>query len=121
MLSGKESAESLRILTVPKEIDALMSVGFKVSSSALVTENTLETVKKTDPSLCSKLKILAEGKESMLPILAVPEKFFGEAETLVKIIKEMPKKNAEGTDIIKMLDLDDWKAIEPSDYSKLEG
>jgi hypothetical protein len=118
MLPDKESAESFRILTVPKEIDALMSVGFKVSKSALITEHTLDTVKKTDPSLCSKLKILAEGKESMLPILAVPEKFAGGAETLIKIIKSMP---AQGTDIIKMLDLDDWKAVEPSDYSKLEG
>jgi len=118
MLPDKKLAEAVRILTVPKEIDACLSVGFGVSSSALITENTLDTVKKTDPSLYSKLKILAEGKDSMLPILAVPEKFAGGAETLIKIIKSMP---AQGTDIIKMLDLDDWKAVEPSDYSKLEG
>lgn len=121
MLSDKELAESVRILTVPKEIDALMSVGFGMSTSALITENTLGTLKSRDPGLYSKLKILAEGKESLLPVLAAPEKFSGEAKTLINIIKEMPKKNAEGTDIIKMLDLDDWQTIEASDYSKLEG
>ncbi len=121
MLPDKELAESVRILKVPKEIDALMSVGFGMSKSALITENTLGTLKKTDPSLYSKLKILAEGKDSLLPILAVPETFSEQAAALIEIIKDMPGKNAEGNDIIKMLDLDDWKVIEPSDYSKLEG
>lgn len=98
-----------------------MSVGFGMSKSALITENTIGTLKTTDPGLYSKLKPLAHGKESLLPILAVPETFSGQAGALIKIIKDMPQKNAEGNHVIKMLDLDDWKAIEPSDYPKLEG
>ncbi|QTA91529.1 PhnD/SsuA/transferrin family substrate-binding protein [Desulfonema magnum] len=120
MIKNKKLADSVRVLTVPKDIDALMSVGFKMSKCALTTENAADNLKMTDPKLYEKMRILAEGKESLLLIVAAPENFTKDAKKLIKIIKNMPG-DPDGINIIKMLDLDGWKPVDPSDISKLEG
>lgn len=111
MFPGKGVAESIRILTVPKDIDALMSVGFQMSKSALITEKTLDDLKTFDPMLHKRLKIIAEGKETLLPILAGPESFAENAKAAIDIIQKMPA-DPDGKNIIKMLDLDGWKPID---------
>jgi len=121
ILSKKDAADSVRILTVPKDVDALMSVGFDMAKAALTTESAFNTLKTLDPILHKKLKILAEGKESLLPILASPQEFVQESEKIVTILKNM-SKDSVGMNIIKMLDLDSFKPFDPSsDDSKLEG
>lgn len=107
-------------MTVPKDIDAMMSVGFEMSKSALITENTLNSLKGTDPVLFKKITPLASGRESLLLIVAAPEDFLAESEQIVQMLINMPK-NTGGLDLIKMLDLDGWEKIEPSDILKLEG
>lgn len=121
MTDKKEAADAVKILPVPKEVDALMSVGFDMAKAALTTESAFNTLKNIDPVLHKKLRILAEGKESLLPILAIPQDFAGEAEKIIGIIKNMPNDSA-GMNIIKMLDLDALKPFDLSaDASKLEG
>jgi hypothetical protein len=121
MTDKKEAADATRILTVPKEVDALMSVGFDMAKAALTTESAFNTLKGIDPVLHKKLRILAQGKESLLPILAVPEEFAAEADKIITILKNMPNDSA-GMNIIKMLDLDGLKPFDlSSDASKLEG
>jgi len=120
MFGEKTAVDSARILTVPKDIDALMSVGFDMSKSALITESTLDNLKATDPVLHKKMKTVGAGRESLLLILAVPQSFAEKAGNLTKLIQEMPKQPG-GADIVKMLDLDGWQPIDPSDSAKLEG
>ncbi len=121
MTEKKETADAARILTVPKEVDALMSVGFDMAKAALTTESAFTTLKGIDPVLHKKLRVLAQGKESLLPILAAPEEFAAEAEKVVTILKNMPN-DPSGMNIIKMLDLDAFKPFDlSSDASKLEG
>ncbi|MEZ4525291.1 MAG: hypothetical protein R2941_05155 [Desulfobacterales bacterium] len=120
MFGEKTAVDSARILTVPKDIDALMSVGFEMSKSALITESTLHNLKNTDPVLYKKMKTVGAGRESLLLILAAPRSFADGARNLVQLIQEMPKHSG-GADIVKMLDLDGWQPHDPSDNSKLEG
>lgn len=120
MFPEKGAADSVRILPVPKDIDALMSVGFQMSKSALITESALNDLNMLDPILYKKMKTVAQGNESLLMVLAVPESFAKRAGKLIKIIREM-EKYPEGRNIIKMLHLDGWKTVDPSDNSKLEG
>jgi len=120
MFKDKGSAESVRILPVPKDVDALMSVGFDMARAALITENALNDLKMLDPLLYEKMKILSEGKASLLLILAVPEDSEKNAEDIVKIIKKMPD-DPDGKNIIKMLDLDGWKPLNSSDTLNVEG
>ena len=118
MLKERFSADFLRILTVPKDIDALMSVGFGMSKLALSTTNCLEELKKVNPKLCEKMNVLAEGKESLLLILAVPRDFAEGAKEMVRIIEEM-SKDPDGKQNIRMLGLDGWQGLDPSEKSKL--
>lgn len=120
MLTNKAMAESVNILKVPKDVDALMSVGFDMSKAALVTENAFDNLRMLDPELHGKMKLLVEGKESLLQILAVPQAFRDQAGDLIQIIKKMPD-DPDGMNLIKMFDLDGWKTVDSSDNSKLEG
>lgn len=108
-----------KILTVPKDIDALMSVGFGMSQSALTTGNSLEKLKSVNSVLYDKMKVLAQGRESLLLILAVPESFAANAQKAVQVIQNIPS-DPDGKDKIKMLGLDGWKKIEASEKAMLE-
>lgn len=119
MLKDKYSGEHFRILTVPKDIDALMSVGFGMASYALSTGNSLEELRQANPTLCSKMSILAEGKQSLLLVLAMPEGFNQDSEKMVSILQGM-SMDAEGKQKIRMLGLDGWQKLDPLDEQKLE-
>jgi len=115
-----DAADTAKILTVPKDIDALMSVGFGMSQSALTSENSLESLKGINPVLYKEMKILAQGAPSLLLILAMPEGFAEDSAKLSGVIKNM-SDNPTGKDKIKMLDLDAWDEVDSADKSKLEG
>ncbi|MCP4347638.1 MAG: phosphate/phosphite/phosphonate ABC transporter substrate-binding protein [Desulfobacterales bacterium] len=120
IFTAKDAADSIRVLTVPKDVDALMSVGFQMAKSALIAESALNDLKMLDPVLSKKIKTVARGRESLLMVLAIPDSFGTDAEKIIKVIENM-KNDSDGMNIIKMLDLDDWKKIDPSDKLKLEG
>ncbi len=119
VLRKHQALDSLRILPVPKDIDALMSVGFQMSHSALVTDHSLKNLADLDPVLHEKLNAVNEGVESMLLMMAAPATAADEVHKLVTVIENMPE-DADGLNILKMLDLDGWKVVDPSDLSKLE-
>jgi hypothetical protein len=120
MFPGNPASETVRILTVPKDVDALMSVGFEMSKSALVSAHALNNLKNFDPVLHKRLKMVETGKSSLLLIVSVPRNYEEESKDLFDVIKKMPE-TAAGKKIIKMLDLDDWKNFSPSDEEMLEG
>ena len=70
--------------------------------------------------LYKKMKILMEGEESLLLILAVPERFTKQLEKMVTIIKDMPT-DPDGKSKLRMLGLDGFQTLDPSDRSELEG
>jgi hypothetical protein len=111
--------ESVTILSVPKDIDALMSVGFGMSKSALVTQSSFERLKILNPELYKEMTVLAEGKKVFLLILAAPEKISTGCNRLLKIIKDMPA-DPTGSKVIKMLGVDSLQDIESKDREKLE-
>ena len=119
MLKGKYAVETTQILTVPKDIDALMSVGFGMCRSALTTRNALDELQAVNPMLYQKMKVLAEGEESLLLIVAVPERFSKDAQAILATIKNMTT-DPEGREKLGMLGLDGWKSLDPSDKLKLE-
>jgi hypothetical protein len=119
MIKDKDTLDKARVLMVPKDIDALMSVGFGMSKAALTTRNAFEELKTVNPTLYRKMKILAEGQESFLLLLAVPEGFMERAVETLHVIKNMPM-NPDGKKKMKMLGLDDWHELDTSDRLKLE-
>ena len=119
MLKEKEVIDKATILTVPKDIDALLSVGFGISQMALTTRSALNELGLANPSLYQKMKILAEGEESLLLIVAVPERFMKEAKAIVTTIQNMAT-DPDGKEKLRMLGLDGWQTLDQSDRLKLE-
>lgn len=117
--AARPAPAGFKILTVPKDIDALMALGFGMAKAALTTAHSLEKLQRINPMLSTKLSILAESEEALLLILAVPEDFASEVAPLLSILQEMPATSA-GKKNMRMLGLDNWQPFEPSDEAALE-
>ncbi len=109
---GKERRniiDSLKILTVPKKIDALMAVGFDLADCALTTEDSFGKLLIINPKRYKMLRQLAS-KDMLLQIIAVPKQFDGDIKLLLSIIEEM-MLSTDGRRSLKMIGLDGWQKI----------
>ncbi len=113
MFHDPEMVNKLKILAVPKDIDALMSLGFGMAKSAITTDYSLETLRKMNPALSQKISIVAESHESRLLILAATKEYGKQTETVASIFQKMAA-DPEGKRRIRMLGLEGWKAIDSS-------
>jgi hypothetical protein len=119
MLQEKHAQTSFKVLTVPKDIDALMSVGFGMAKLAFASENAFDELKGVNPRLCNKMKVLAEGEETLRLVLALPQSFKENSRKIIDMIKNMPM-DSDGKRRIRMLGLDGWQELNSSDRLKLE-
>lgn len=119
MFKKEDAIAKESILDVGKDIDALWCVVNGTSKAALITRNTFEELENVNPSMIRKMKIVAEGRESLSLIVAVPEGFVEDAVQPINIIKNMPM-NPDGKKNMRMLGLDGWQEPDLSDRRTLE-
>ncbi|GJQ49055.1 MAG: hypothetical protein HKUEN01_14410 [Candidatus Kuenenia stuttgartiensis] len=112
-------ASSIKILSVPKEIDALMSVGFGMADAAVTTDSSLAKLSVINRKLYDTLKQLLISNETLLPIVAVPKPQDENHKKLAKIIKDM-EAAVEGKNKLSMLGFDGWKILNASEKEYLE-
>lgn len=116
--NDKYIAESVQILNVPKDIDALISVGFGLVQAALTTEYSIEMLANINNGLYKNLSVLAVTEESLLPVVAAPSEYGKGTEKLLEIIKDMGK-TPEGKSNLQMFGIDDWKILDESEWKLL--
>jgi len=110
--------DSLNILTVPKDIDALMSLGFGMAQAAITSEKSLNTFKAINPKQYRKLQRIAMSDRIPLPLIVVPKETNGKVQELVSVIESMGA-SPEGSERLKMLGLDGWKRLFEEDRNAL--
>jgi hypothetical protein len=115
----RDIVDSLKILTVPKDIDALMAVGYGMADSALTTESSLIKLASINPKQYGFLSTLAKSEEILLPIIAVPRQSDENIKLLLTIIEKM-ETVLEGRKKLKMLGVDGWKKLEELERIFLE-
>ncbi|GJQ59988.1 MAG: hypothetical protein SCALA701_27890 [Candidatus Scalindua sp.] len=118
---GKEKVSivnSLKILTVPKDIDALMAFGFGMANAALTTEHTKAKLLTINPKLCDMLKELA-GTETYLQIVAAPKQINEDIQRLLSLVEKMTSSMG-GRKNLKMISLDGWKEVSSAEREYLE-
>ncbi len=120
MLNLPSYSANIDILIVPKDLDALMSVIFGMSSNALVSENSFKQLAKTNPHQYEMLAIQFESKPIQLPIVSVTKNAQINYTDLLAIIEKMDHSN-EGEKKLKLLGVDGWRKISDSDMKMLEG
>lgn len=99
--------KSLKILTVPKDVDALMSVGYGLAYAAITTERSLETLSKINPKQSKRLKVLATSEEIPMLILVIPQDSKPMLSPALDIIKNM-EHNRDGRIMLKRIGIDSW-------------
>lgn len=99
------NAKALSVLKVPKEIDALMSVGFGMSRFALISKDTYAFLQTVNPVLSRELKVYYESGPEYRMFLAcnTPGK---EENKLVSIFKNM-ERSETGKTILNMIGIDE--------------
>lgn len=105
-LTGGE--KNWKILTVPKDMDALMALKFKQADAALVAENSIESFKKIDPTDSQNINAVFTTKSIYLPI-GVSTKFTTNKDLLNKLTESMKKikSDANGSSFIHIMNFDD--------------
>jgi len=119
---GEKSAEILaqvKLILVPKDIDALMAVGFGMADAALTTEDSLENLSRINQKQYSMLTRLGASEKQFLTLAVVPKKTARNAVALLEILEGMSKA-PEGESRLRMLGLDGWRKLTQSELKELE-
>jgi hypothetical protein len=111
-------ANKLSILTVPKEIDALMSVGFRMSKFAVVSECSYNLLQEINPFLAKNLNVYAKSKAKYRMIVA-ESKIRESSEEIIKIFKGMGL-TSKGSSLLGQLRVDKLKPISKVDLRNIK-
>lgn len=99
----KEISDTIKILKVPKDIDALMAVGFGMEDAAIAAESSLTTLETLNANQYNQLHSLGVSDKSYLLVAATLEKpRKDEAEVLEILFNMAGQKN------LNLLGLDGW-------------
>lgn len=115
-LTNNQSAK-LSVLVVPKEIDALMSVGFGMSRFALVSKESFTLLKEINPFLSKSLKIYGESAPKYRMLLAC-NKIDEKKNNLISIFKNMGLTE-RGKNILNMIGADELVVLNADDLKNL--
>ncbi|TAN47003.1 MAG: hypothetical protein EPN21_18885 [Methylococcaceae bacterium] len=116
--ANEDVVSSVKFVLVPKDIDALMAVGFGIASAALTSEKSLENFKDINEKQYSQLRQLGISKEILLTLAVVHQKADAGAAKLLATLMKM-STNPDGKLKLRMLGLDDWRPLTPSELATL--
>jgi hypothetical protein len=101
----KNRSKALSVLSVPKEIDALMSVGFGMSRFALVSKDSFTHLQNVNPVLSRDLSIYHESVPEHRMFMACNE-IDEEKMGLLSVFQEM-SLSERGKNILNMIGIDE--------------
>ena len=105
-----ELLKDIKILTVPKDIDAVMAVSFGMATAAISSESSLEKLAAINPNQFEQLHSLGFSEKSYLLVAATLNKPEEQEEQILNILHKM-SENSEGVKSLKLLGIDGWKPL----------
>ncbi len=106
-----ETFATLRILIVPKDIDALMAVGFSMADAALATEQSLNTLSTLYKNQHQQLAVLGESQPLKRLVVALHQNRSPQQNDAISALKVM-NKSEKGRRALHMLGLDNWQLLD---------
>jgi hypothetical protein len=110
---GKEHEtllKDIKILTVPKDIDAVMAVNFGMATAAISSESSLNKLALINPNQYQQLHSLGYSEKSYLLVAATLKKPEVQENQLIDILRKM-SDSIEGEKSLKLLGIDGWKPL----------
>ncbi|MCK5877505.1 MAG: PhnD/SsuA/transferrin family substrate-binding protein [Candidatus Marithrix sp.] len=111
----KYSMEEFKILTVPKDIDALMSILFGMAQGALTSRHSLDTLSTLNPKKYKLLHQHAESKAIILPVVVAHKPIIKPSIKKLLIAIENLSNSNSGKEILGMLGWDGWQKVNSMD------
>ncbi|MDP1771291.1 MAG: hypothetical protein Q8L15_03340 [Methylobacter sp.] len=111
---GKEQEallKDIKILIVPKDIDAVMAVGFGMATAAISAESGLDKLAMMNPNQFKELHSLGFSEKDYLLIAATLKKPDQQETQLLEVLRKMSEEEA-GEANLKMLGIDGWRAVQ---------
>ena len=105
------------ILEVPKDMDALLSVGYGMSQFASVSKKSFELLQKTNTYLTRDMRIYNESDPDFKMLVAVNSKL-DEDKKVIQMFNQM-KQSRDGRRILKMLGIDNIVVLNRRQLSAL--
>jgi ABC-type phosphate/phosphonate transport system substrate-binding protein len=99
---------SMKVITVPKDLDALLAVSYKRVNAAIVVPENIDVLKAANPTV-KKLKTIYTSPEILHPPLVVLKDYASieEIETIRSIFLAM-LESADGKEVLNLLNYDGW-------------
>ncbi len=113
----KDILDSIRILIVPKDIDALMSISFGLTDFAITTDTSLEKLSAINKRMYNSLVVLKYSENIMLPLILVPADF--DDKEFIRLIEGM-ENDPKGLQVLKMLGLDKFRRLNHFEIKAIE-
>lgn len=102
--------QQLRLLTVPKDIDALLAVSFGMADAALATENSYEKYELLYRNEYQQLKILGTSQPQKRLVVALFQQHLPALQTALDALLDMDQ-SPNGLLGLKLLGLDEWAPL----------
>lgn len=119
MLPGQDDlVDSFDLLVVPKDIDALMAVGFGAAKAAIATEGGAEKLSRINPKQSQSLRPVGKARESLLPVVAVSPGVQASVQDLVRVLSGMDSE-APGRSRLQLLGIEAFRELDAVQKERL--
>ncbi|MFC1771515.1 hypothetical protein ACFLZV_06490 [Candidatus Margulisiibacteriota bacterium] len=88
-LLPEEDPTKVKLITVPRDMDALMSVGFGMANACITSEDSFDKLAGINPYQHKELKQLATSQEMLRPVVAINAISTEDPSNFLHILKEI--------------------------------
>ncbi|NOQ36346.1 MAG: hypothetical protein GQ569_10690 [Methylococcaceae bacterium] len=105
----QELLDSIKLVRVPTDMDALSSIKYGMSAAALSSEASLKKLNGIYPKLYAQLRTLGTSKQKFLALVVI-KGHHEKAQQLLNILQKM-SQTVDGRNKLHMLGLEGWRML----------
>lgn len=114
----RQAIEAAKVLIVPKDIDALMAVGYGMATGAFVSEKSFDQLQRVNPTLAGQLTTVARSEEILRLVVAARPGYGADVSKFLEVVSGM-QNTPDGERGLQLLGLDGWKRLSETEQKAL--
>ncbi len=109
---------AIKLIFVPTDINALISLHYGMATAALSSESSLKTLQRINPKLSKQLNILGQSQQKLRTLVVIKQKNIAAQEKLINILLNM-NKTKQGKEKLHLLGIDGWRHLNTLETNEL--